>query len=207
MRPFLVLAVFLMSLTANTADARPNGRVYLLRGLANVFSTRMDTLASELSARGFDATAYNHLDAESLAVEAAKLQKSGHGPIIIVGHSLGGDAAFSMARTMKELGAKVDLIVTFGPTFNEFAPANVARVINFYQAHSVVTGAVLKGPGFKGSLSNVNLDSSFDINHLNIDKIDRLHAKAIASIEAVAGRGHRTRSAGPRRAHQTAAGY
>ncbi|MGA6996769.1 MAG: hypothetical protein WBZ22_11020 [Pseudolabrys sp.] len=58
------------------------------------------------------------------------MQKSGKGPIIIMGHSLGADAAIYMAEKMKTLGASVALIVTFGPTTNLVAPSNVVQVIN-----------------------------------------------------------------------------
>jgi hypothetical protein len=37
--------------------------------------------------------------------------------------------------------------------------------------------------------SNINLDHKPDINHFNIEKIDRLHATAIARIQSVMGSG------------------
>lgn len=188
MRVFLVVAFFVLSVNASFAEARRPGKVYLFRGFANVFSTGMDTLASELSARGYNAETYSHVSWDSAAVEAAKLQKSGKGPIIIMGHSLGGPAAISMAKRMQELGASVALIVTFGPNVSDPVPSNVARAINYYQTLSIVNATLRKGPGFRGSISNVNVDSAAGITHFNIDKSESLHRQAIAAVASVSGR-------------------
>jgi thioesterase domain-containing protein len=189
MRAFLLVAACLVALTAMSGDAQAAGHIYLLRGFANIFSTGMDTLAEELVSRGYKATVHSAGESDTLATEAANLQKSGKGPIIIVGHSLGADAAISMAEKMKDLGARVALIVAFGPTYNESAPSNVARIINYYQASSIVNAKIVKGPGFTGSISNINLDASSDITHFNIEKNSRLHTKTIAYIAMIAGRG------------------
>lgn len=184
MRVFLLLAVFLAGLVSSSANARPAGHVYLFRGFANVFSGGMDALGAELAARGYDAGVYTHLSAEAAAAQAVRVQKSDGAPVIIIGHSLGGNAAFQMARAMQAQGGKVALIVAFGPTYNDLVPANVSRVISYYQPHSVVTGVVGRGPGFRGSLANVNLDAAADITHFNIDKISRLHAQTIAAVRS-----------------------
>ena len=187
MRVFLLLAFFVVGLNVNPAEAARPGHVYMLRGFANVFSTGMDSLASELASRGYDATVHSHVESDSLAVHAANLQKSGKGPIVIIGHSLGGPAAIAMATRMKALGAKVALIVTFGPNVSDPVPSNVARVINFYQTQSIVNNTLRKGPGFSGSMSNINLDSASGITHFNIDKITMLHVRAIAAVGSVMG--------------------
>jgi septum formation inhibitor MinC len=46
------------------------------------------------------------------------------------------------------------------------------------------------GPGFHGSLNNVDLSSNPDIGHLNIDKSPELHARVVREVLAVIG-GHR----------------
>ena len=123
-------------------------------------------LDEKLVQRGYNATVHPHDFYNSLAEEAARLQKSGKGPIIIMGHSLGADAAIYMAEKMKTLGAPVALVVTFGPTTNLVAPSNVHQVINYYTGNTLVS----KGPGFRGSISNINLNSAPDTNHMNIEK-------------------------------------
>jgi hypothetical protein len=172
---FAALAIF-----SQRAEAAPH--IYLLKGLANVFSTGLDTLADELVARGYKAEVHNYSSSGQLADEAAELQKAHKDGIIIIGHSLGADAAISMAKAMQEKGAKVLLLVTFGPDDQHAAPSNVANVINFYLGDD----KVIKGPGFKGTINNVDLNGSDGINHFNVEKIERLHAKVIAKIRAIA---------------------
>jgi hypothetical protein len=118
-------------------------------------------------------------------------KKSGKGPIIIIGHSLGADAAIFMAEKMKAAGARVALVVTVGPTMNLTAPSNVSQVVNYYTGNTLVT----RGSGFKGTISNVNLNAAPDINHLNIEKSNRLHASVISKIQTIAGHGHLGRAA------------
>ncbi|MGA7390417.1 MAG: hypothetical protein WBW99_21165 [Pseudolabrys sp.] len=136
----------------------------------------MDTLDEKPVQRGFAATVHNHIDYEALAAEAARLQKSGKGPIIIIGYSLGADAAIFMAEKMKAAGASVALVVTFGPTMSLKAPSNVSQVVNYYTGSTLVT----RGPGFKGRISNLNPNATPSI---------------ISKIQMVAGRGHLGRAA------------
>ena len=186
MRKLLLFAAVLLAITAVSGRAQASGHIYLLRGLAGVFSTGLDVLDEKLVQRGYNATVHPHDFYNSLAEEAARLQKSGS-PIIIMGHSLGADAAIYMAEKMKTLGAPVALVVTFGPTTNLVAPSNVHQVVNYYTGSTLVS----KGPGFRGSISNINLNSAPDINHMNIEKSNRLHASVISKIQAIAGRQRR----------------
>ena len=84
------------------------GHVYLFRGLADVFSLGMDTLANELNSRGIDATSHSHNDWKSIADKAAANYKAGtEGPIILIGHSLGADAVMEMADYLGDKGVPV----------------------------------------------------------------------------------------------------
>lgn len=177
---FLFVAVF-AALTLYSPHAQAATHIYLIRGFANIFSTGLDTLAGELAARGYKAEVHNHIEVGSLAVEAAKRQKTHKGAVIIIGHSLGADAAISMAETMKQEHAKVLLLVTFGPSDKYKVPSNVAHAINYYHGESTLS----KGRGFTGTIDNVNLNKKNGINHFNVEKIERLHAQVIAKIRAL----------------------
>lgn len=183
LRNSLLFAVIFIGLTALSGAAQAAGHIYLLRGLAGIFSTGLDVLDEKLVRRGYNATVHGYDYYDSLAIEAARLQKSGKGPIIIMGHSLGADAAIYMAEKMKTLGAPVALVVTFGPTINLVAPSNVSQVVNYYTGNTRVT----KGAGFRGTLSNIDLNSAADINHMNIEKNDRLHSSVISKIQGIIG--------------------
>jgi len=192
LRKSLLFAAIFIAFSSPSGNANESGHIYLLKGLANVFSTGLDVLDQKLIQQGYSATVHSYLTYEELAAEAARLQKSGKGPIVIMGHSSGADAAISMAEVMKTLGAPVALVVTFGPTINLVAPSNVSQVINYYFG----TLPVAKGPGFRGTISNVDLSGDADINHLNVEKIDRLHTSVIARVQALLGHGRAARITG-----------
>lgn len=170
---------------AATDAAHAGGRVYALRGLINVFSYGMDEMVDKCKARGITASAHGHLDHSSLAPDAAKLAKSGKQPVIIIGHSLGADAAVYMAEEMNKLGAPVALLVLFGPTVDLSIPSNVHAVVNYYQTTSLLwRGKATGGSRFKGSIDNVNLDDAEDVTHFNIEKLERLQQQAMVKIVA-----------------------
>ena len=120
---------------AGTAQARAH--VYLLRGLMNIFSLGMDSLAEELSKRGVYATVSNHSEWQSLADQAAANYKARkEDPIILIGHSLGADAVMQMAAYLSRKNIPVALVVPFDGTesfsnsrerwpLGEFDPAEI----------------------------------------------------------------------------------
>jgi pimeloyl-ACP methyl ester carboxylesterase len=161
-------------------------QIYLLKGLADVFSSGMDFLQAKLQARGITGEVHSHADWEKLAeTAAAKWHSGSHGPIIIIGHSLGADAAIQMARKLGEAGVPVALLATFSPVDSGPANANVARAINFFQANSAWHGQITRGSGFHGALENVDLSDAPGITHFNIEKADSLHAQTIAKVLAI----------------------
>lgn len=129
MRKSLLFAAVLLAITALSGRAQASGHnthIYLLKGLAGIFSTGLGVLdenwSNAVTAPLFPYDFYN-----PLAEETARLQKSSKGQIIIMGQSLGADAAIYMAEKMKTLGAPVALVVTFGPTTNLVAPSNAGQ--------------------------------------------------------------------------------
>ncbi|HTZ04073.1 MAG TPA: thioesterase domain-containing protein [Xanthobacteraceae bacterium] len=179
----VLTAGLILAFGSNPSMAAPRAHVYLLRGLLNIFSLGMDTLAGQLNKRGIYATVDNHADWQSLADSAAANYKAGkEGPIILIGHSLGADAVMEMAAYLGRRGVPVALVVPFDGTSAFPASANVARVLNLSQ-HYWMT----RGPGFHGSLINVDLRGDPNIDHLNIDKSPRLHARVIAEVLAIVG--------------------
>ena len=179
----VLTAAMMLALGSSPSMAAPRAHVYLLRGLLNIFSLGMDTLAAELNRRGVYSTVDNHADWQSLADGAAANYKAGkEGPIILIGHSLGADAVMEMAAYLGRRGVPVALVVPFDGTGSYAASANVARVLNLTQHYYMA-----RGPGFHGSLINVDLRSDPNIDHLNIDKSPRLHARVIAEVLAIVG--------------------
>jgi alpha-beta hydrolase superfamily lysophospholipase len=153
--------------------------------LFNVFSLGMDSLAEELKRRGVDATVHGYGEWQTLADQAAADYKAGkEAPIILIGHSLGADAVMEMAAYLGRKGVPVALVVPFDGTKSFAASDNVARVLNLTQRdYAYMRG----GPGFHGSLANVDVSSDSSIDHINIDKSPRLHKRVVAEVLAVVG--------------------
>ncbi|MFZ0147052.1 MAG: alpha/beta hydrolase [Xanthobacteraceae bacterium] len=167
---FAVAVGIMVALGANPSAAQPQPRahVYLLRGLLNIFSLGMDTLAEQLKRRGVDATVDNYAEWQTLADRAAADYKAGkEAPIILICHSLGADAVMEMAAYLGRKGVPVALVVPFDGTKSFAASDNVARVLNMTQRdYAYMRG----GPGFHGTLANVDVSSDPSIDHINIDK-------------------------------------
>ncbi len=198
----ILAAALAVTLHGGPAAAQSRGHVYLFRGLADVFSTGMDTLADELSRRGVAAVSLSHTDWKATADKIVVSYTAGkEGPIILIGHSLGADAVMEMADYLGDKSVPVALLVPFDGTQSFPAPGNVARVLNFTQrdyAH------MRPGPGFRGSLVNVDLSGDPSIDHLNIDKSPRLHARVIEEVLAITG-GRAAPAAQPKRPAANAA--
>lgn len=170
-------------------QSRLPGRVYIFRGIGHIWSGGMTELAHELNRRGTTASAHRHSEWYESAKEAIKLYKSDPDryPIVLIGHSNGGDMIINMAYMMKEQGVPVALMIGFDPTrWNRDVPSNVARFINLYQSTNVLGGGrVDHTRDFKGQLINVDLRNHFDIGHMNIDRIPQLHKEVIAKVMQV----------------------
>jgi pimeloyl-ACP methyl ester carboxylesterase len=195
----MIAAVFLAGSPWQHATAKESGRtgasrpyqIYLLKGLADVFSTGLDFLQTKLQARGIVGEVHSHSEWETLADSAIARWRSGaHVPIIIIGHSLGADAAIQMAQKLGEAQVPVALLVTFSALDSGPANANVARAVNYFQSNSTWHGVITRGAGFHGTLDNVDLANAPGITHFNIEKADNLHAATIAKVLAIVQSSH-----------------
>jgi thioesterase domain-containing protein len=143
----------------------------------------MDFLQAKLQARGIVGEVHSHSEAEEFAQSAiAKWHSGARGPIIIIGHSLGADAAIGMSQRLGAAGVPVALLVTFSPVDSAPAPANVARAVNYFQSSSAWHGQITRGAGFHGALENVDLAQMPAITHFNMEKAEPLHAATIAKV-------------------------
>src|SRR4030095_2924849 len=91
-------------------------RVSLLRGWFGVFSTGIDKMAEELRAKGIKADAIGHLEWKATAAKIASDRAAGAtGPLVLIGHSQGGNNVIDMARELEKQSIPVDLLVTIAP--------------------------------------------------------------------------------------------
>lgn len=162
----------------------PRGRVVLLRGLANVFSTGLNVLTARLRQAGYDASVHNHTEWRDLAdaiVRAAREDRLTR-PLVLGGHSFGADDAVHMAAWLGRAGVATDLLVTFDPTVVTTVPPGPLRVVNYYQNRDVSERTLAAGPGFSGTLENRYVANE---SHLSIEKQQRLHDEVLAMLEAL----------------------
>lgn len=162
----------------------PRGRVVLLRGLANIFSTGLNTLTVELRAAGYDASVHNHIEWSGLATALLAEERAGRlpHPLALIGHSLGADDAIRMAARLAEEGVTPDLVVTFDPTTIRHVPPGPAKVVNFHQDHDVFSRILQPGEGFDGLIENRRVEG---VSHLSIEKSPRLHAAVLTILETL----------------------
>ena len=117
--------------------------------------------------------------AESRRADAAtKDYRSGRArSIVLIGHSLGAGTAVSVASRLAEAGIPVSLLVLLDPKARFWVPRNVSRAVNFYIPQ---TGAAVEaGSGFRGSLTNINVEGVPGMNHITIQSLDSMHEKII----------------------------
>jgi hypothetical protein len=201
----VVAALFLVPMGSSPSIAQSRAHVYLLRGLMNIFSLGMDDLAEKIQRRGVHATVHNHSEWQTLADSAAAAYRAGReGPIILIGHSLGADAVMIMAQYLDKKGIPLALVVPFDGTQSFATPKNVQRLVNITQRDYAY---MKRGPGFRGTLSNLDVSRDTSIGHISIDKSPRLHAQVVGYVLSAVGTGHRI--AVPRRAPaaKTTAGH
>lgn len=159
------------------------GEVYLMRGLANVFSRGIDQMAVELRKRGYDAANFSYTEWKGVAddiVERNKRKRVSY-PVVIIGHSLGGNESSKFANSLATRGVPVSLVVTFDPVETGYVGPNISRVINYYLPKSA-DNRVLAKDGFKGEIENVDVTTDPEITHTNVDKNPGYQTATLTSI-------------------------
>jgi hypothetical protein len=172
----------------DTAKADPgkrdHGTVYLIRGLADVFSLGMNTLGEKLRANGVKATvvsqSYDRRTTEQ--IEAAyKRDKTKAVPIIIMGHSLGANKALVIASRLGKKGIPVRLVVLFDATHKIPVSTNVQEVLNLHKPSAF--GVKVSGAeGYAGTIDNHDVSDIKGIGHVSIDKSKVLHAEVVEKV-------------------------
>lgn len=164
-------------------------RAFAIRGyLGAVFSRGMDALAARLRAAGIAASVHAEAgflgwpygNVPAIAAEAVQAARRGK-RIVLIGHSMGGDAALKVAVRLAADRIAVPLLVCFDPT--RFGappvPANVGRAICFYQSIGPIGGGrLVAGTGFAGSL----VQERHNMLHSRLDDAPALHARVLGEV-------------------------
>jgi pimeloyl-ACP methyl ester carboxylesterase len=192
MRPFAAMAriVFHASVLwvalafgMTVAEAASPVRVFAIRGVGGVFFSRgMNALCDELAELvSVTCTVEDFTEVTSIESQARAADAVGE-HVVLVGHSMGADAAIEIAN---EIAGPVALVAAIDPS--RFAdrpvPGNVAVVLNYYERTDIYgrffgRGVVSTAEGFKGRITRVELDKP----HVTIDRDPQIHAAIIAEI-------------------------
>jgi hypothetical protein len=185
----VLLGLPMQASAAPSAPAAAGAHVYLMRGLANVFSLGLDQIANRLERQGISASVHNYVAWAAVSDEAAALYRSGRiKTIILVGHSSGATYLPDMVARLDQQGVPVKLAIGLDSVFRTSLTGRVGRYINFYVANGAGT-RVEKTTGFRGTLENVDVERVPGVGHLTIDKNELIQQKVIAAIDAAVASG------------------
>jgi hypothetical protein len=193
------LAVVAISILWAAFALAAGPRVILLRGWFGVFSTGLDSIADQLKAQGLEVEIAGHLYWSTAVTEILRERSAGQSRLLVlVGHSQGANNVIDIARALQSSGVAVDLLVTISPYLQNSIPANVVKVINYYQAPG--WGQPVTGDrGFHGKIENVNLAGDLTITHITIDKNSKVQTEILHEIATLAQQaGDQKSSAVPR---------
>jgi hypothetical protein len=168
---------------------QPRGRAYLFRGVAGlIYSRGMDKLADRIRRAGIPASVDTYLLWRPVADQAVRDYRRDPQPIILIGHSMGGDACLAFAEMLAAADIPVNLLVTYDPShLADDVPPNVERYINMFRSTNVIGGGnVVQGSRFHGHYASFNLKDHRELIHINIEKADRIQEQLVSKAVEVA---------------------
>jgi hypothetical protein len=163
----------------------PRGRVYLFRGaLGLIFSRGMDKLAKRIEETGVTVDVNEFTVCSVVAERAIREYREDPAPITLIGHSMGGFCSLQFAEKLQAENIPVSLVVTIDPAhLMPKLPMNVERYMNIFLARDVLGGGdVMPEKGFQGHYASFDLSKLKGVLHINIDKMDIIHAQLLTKI-------------------------
>lgn len=183
----LLLSLPVASTAGRTTPVQPaNGaKVYMLRGVLNIFSLGLDDIAAKLEAQGIPVDVTNYLGWSGVADEAAADYRSGRvKTVILVGHSSGATVLPDMVERLNQLGVPVRLVIGLDSVFRTSLSGRVGRYINYYIGNG--NGEpVARARGMHGELDNVNVQNVPGVGHITIEKNEIMQRRVIGDIDSV----------------------
>jgi len=153
------------------------------------YSLGLDLLRDKLRADGIDASAHvegvllPHTNVRSLSRQAEEAVRASQ-KLLLLGHSMGADAAVKIATRLAEKNLAVDLLIGFDPTkfACPYVPPNVKRALCFYQKEFgdwLGRGLFHPAPGFAGECVNERVP----FRHKKMDDAAELHERVLAEAK------------------------
>lgn len=177
--------------TASTATTAAAEEIYMIRGAMNIFSRGMDQMTNRLRSAGCNAKDLSNGQWRGIARDIISRKDRGQVsyPIIIAGHSVGGQEAPRFSDTLYEAGIPVALVVGVDPGWAPPPPftAGNPRVINYWVAGTSRGNPYRSTGGFNGQITNVDIRPFSSADHVGIDKDPAVQSRILGNIRSVAG--------------------
>src|SRR5262249_30307109 len=164
--------------------------VYVFTGFGGAGASYIDGVADKVIERNIPTTVATPHEVPSVAASAIERYKSGRlRSIVIVGYSLGGGAALTMAAELGQANVPVQLVLTVDPVGVPEVSPNIRRLINYYVPIGV-SGPIPRPANFRGILENIAEQDSNPLGHFLIafarerELIDLVAAAAAAPAAA-----------------------
>ena len=121
--------------TLPSSKAADRTKIYLLRGLDNIYSLGFDNLATEMRALNLQPTLVEWPFWENTArqIVSEYAGRADGSEFILIGHSYGADDAVRIAYYMKDGGMEVRLLFLLDATSPPPIPDNVVQCIHYYE--------------------------------------------------------------------------
>jgi hypothetical protein len=205
LRSVLLSATIGLIVATSVAPAAPpdpapgarRGRILVIRGLFNVFSLGMDDLACQLQQRGYqvDVTPPALADAAALHIQHEYLRDPSIGPLVIIGHSMGGRQCCSIPWKWREDHIPVKLVVILDSNPEVRVADNVERCVNLYVTNDlgIFHGRPVASDQPQTNMVNVDVTKLPrppgvpNVNHFDIDDSRWIHSLVVAEVDRTLG--------------------
>ena len=159
------------------------GEIYLMRGLANVFSRGIDDMARQLRRRGYDAANFSYTEWRGIAADIANRarRKKVSYPVVIIGHSLGANESSKFANYLADNNVPVALVVAFDPVETGQVGRGIKKVVNYYLPKSA-DNRIIAESDFDGILENIDVTFDPEMTHTNVDKSPKFQTSTLNEI-------------------------
>ena len=183
--PIAAPSVDATSPPATQPATAPHMRAYLFRGaLGPIFSRGMDHLTERIEKAGIPADVYEFTICRLIAESAIRKYREDPALIVLIGHSMGGYCVLQFSEMLQAEGIAVSLAVMIEPPqISPPVPLNIERCINIFLSKDILGGSHIKtAQGYQGHFASFDLSQHDEVYHVNIDKMDDVHAQLIAKI-------------------------
>jgi LysM domain len=163
----------------------PHMRAYLFRGaLGPIFSRGMDHLAERIERAGIPADVNEFAICNLIAEGAIRKYREDPALIVLIGHSMGGYCVLKFSEMLQAQGIRVSLAVIIEPPqISPPVPLNIERCINIFLSKDLLGGSHIKtAQGYQGHFASFDLSRHDEVYHVNIDKMDDVHAQLMTKI-------------------------